>query len=137
MDDGKKKQELEVITKSFGFEFSQKEMKELVDHVDKHEYFLGRVVPFKFSWSDALFSWYENIFTPIKEAADSKRLQAWTGMTAESLFFQMSHEWYMINLKDNKKDVTEPFPIEAVEIVARDYSRHGKLVTRLFSWLAV
>ena len=45
---------------------------ELVQHVEVHKYLINQQIGWTISWADAVFSWYENVFVPIKRA-----VQAW------------------------------------------------------------
>lgn len=127
----KKKQSIYAILKSYGISPTDGEIKKLVEHVDKHEYFLGLKVNFHFTWNDALFSWYENIFTKIYTQLSNKVLRAcFPQKTDMQLFFDISHEWYMLGTES----ISEPFVKDAV-IKLIDTSNKGKLkklVCKLF-----
>lgn len=125
---------IEKTVDHLGYTFTEQQLHELIGHVDTHEYFLGEEIPFKFSWNEALFSWYENIFSMIVMEADNKRLQWWTGMTKEKLFFTLSHEWYM---KSVYNDDFEPWPHQVARDVAKRYSRFPKFFSKLFYWAVV
>lgn len=105
----KEKNAIKAMLESEGIIASVKEIKEMFDHVAVHQYFLGKKYKIPITWDDALFSWYENIFTMIiREISIPYINKLFPAYTIVQLYFALSREWYLIN-SENKE---EEFSVE-------------------------
>jgi hypothetical protein len=150
-----KQESIKNILAADGIVASIPQLEELVNHVDKHEYFLGKKVKFHFTWHEALFSWYENIYKPIREyilnsvvlfafpsCKPHKRLDFQLsidhflqGEKQMDLYFKISHEWYMISVLNEVGNKPEAYPIDAVRNAILFHSKLPKIVRRLLTYL--
>ncbi len=98
----------------------------LAEHVDVHNRYLNEQLKYNVSWDDALFSWYENIYTPLKRAISS-----WSVKTAFSeyeigeLYLAVSDHWFYLK---------ERYPEIDADTAAANFVRTYKDgITRFFS----
>ena len=76
----------------------------LAEHVEVHNQYLTRELAFNVSWDDALFSWYENIYTPLKRAVSVRSVRsAFPEQTSGELYLAISDHWFY--LKEKYPDV--------------------------------
>lgn len=125
----KKKMQIKKIFDADEVEVSDENLNELVEHIDKHEYFLGQEIKFPFTWDDALFSWYENIYRQIRSYMKSKVLRFCFKKQEIDLFFGISHEWYMISSE------RKPFVKEAVKNFIFFHSKKNIIIKRICEFL--
>jgi len=103
-----------IVKKMFtqeGMVFSKEEgWKTLVEHINVHNQNLSNELGFNVSWDDALFSWYENIFTPLHRAAASRSVKkAFPELASGDLYLAVSDHWFYLKEKNE-----EIFPEQAV-----------------------
>lgn len=122
-----KKEHIKIIFESDGVSTTDKQLKELVEHTEKHEYFLGQEVNFPFSWEEAVFSWYENVYRQIRTYMKSSVLQFCFKKQEVDLFFGISHEWYMISADSAE----EPDVRSAVQSFIWNQSKKPMIVKRI------
>jgi hypothetical protein len=64
------------------------------NHVDVHKYYLNEHQDAEISWSSALFSWHENVYSPLLLAIEEERLlQYFPGRTASDLYLFLVNRW--------------------------------------------
>jgi hypothetical protein len=97
-----KAQVMEVMLSKEGVNFRNSEgWNTLAEHVDVHNQFLDKKLGWNVSWDDALFSWYENIYTPLKREISSRGFKrAFSGMTSGELYLAVSDHWFYLKEKD-------------------------------------
>lgn len=123
-----KKNAIKAILEADGINANDGHLEKLVEHVDKHEYFLGEKVKFSFTWSDALFSWYENIYIHILGYLNNRVLLfCFKNKKPIELFFDISHEWYMI-AQDSER---EPYVHDAARSMIFNRSTKNILLKRI------
>lgn len=128
METQTKESVIKATTQSHGYEFSKLELTELAEHVNKHEYFLGKEIDFPFSWDEAHFSWYERVFKPIDSIVSrSSIIYFLTGLPKEEAFFQVSKEWYFAS--SNRDE--EVYVYEAARRMCLYNSKRNKLITEI------
>lgn len=130
-----KEKAVKKVVESHGLPVTENGVKELVKHIDTHMYFLGERIPFKFTWNDALFSWYDNIFTVIMLYMDNKVLHwLFPEFSAEQLFFELSKEWYMVSVNAQYNEKNEPYVDEAIDQLIERSSKNKlfKVLAKLF-----
>ncbi|MBI9105627.1 MAG: hypothetical protein JEZ04_02720 [Spirochaetales bacterium] len=117
-----------------GIEFSNEEgWKTLTEHVEVHNQFLNQELRRDISWDDALFSWYENIYTPLRRAISSWSVKRTNPqMTVGDLYLAVSNHWFY--LKEEDQGIF-------AEQAAADYVRINKknrpgIFSRLFNTFA-
>ena len=73
----------------------------LAEHVAVHNLYLNMTLGFNVSWDDALFSWYENVYSPIKRAVMTKRMRnAFPHKTTGELYIAVSDHWLFLKEKN-------------------------------------
>jgi hypothetical protein len=78
------------------------------------------------SWDDALFSWYENVLTPLRRIADTWEIKiAFPNQTFGDLYLAISDHWYY--LKESDPD------IGADEAAVSFVQHYGEGLGRFFS----
>jgi hypothetical protein len=102
----------------------------LVEHIEVHKYFVNEKISWTISWEDALFSWYENVFTPIMYILSHRQvLKAFPDKTAGELFFDISNHWYYMQNEDN-----QVYYLDA----AYDYlTKYGKGLSKFLALLSL
>lgn len=92
---------------------------EIEDHVKVHKYFLDRIQNEETEWDDALESWYNSVFLPLKTASDSEELHAlFPDKDSGDLYIEVSHHWLFMKQYD---------PDATPEMAAHDYAiRYGE-----------
>ena len=64
------------------------------NHVDVHKYYLNEHEDVEISWASALYSWHENVYSPILLAIGEERLlQNFPGRTAGDLYLYLVNRW--------------------------------------------
>lgn len=99
---------------------------ELVDHIDVHKYLINQEIGWTVSWDDAIFSWYENVYRPMRRAVELWEVRrAFPHKTGGQRYLAITTHWHY--LKERDSEVT---PEEA----ARDFAAHyGSGLARWFS----
>jgi hypothetical protein len=101
----------------------------LAEHVEVHNQYLNQALKQKVSWDDALFSWYENIYSPIKRAINTRKMRtAFPQMTTGELYLAVSDHWFY--LKEQFEDVSPEDTAYNFAHISKD--RSSNLLTRLF-----
>ncbi len=100
-----KAQVMEVMLTKEGIDFRTSEgWNTLAEHVDVHNQLLNKKLGWNVSWDDALFSWYENVYTPLKRVISARGFRrTFSEMTSGELYLAVSDHWYY--LKENNKDI--------------------------------
>lgn len=98
----------------------------LADHVEVHQFLLSQELGFTVSWEEAVFSWYENVFTPLRRATDQWIVRrAFPQQLNGDLILAVSDHWHFLKQED-----PSVFPEDA----ARSFVEHyGTGLARLFS----
>lgn len=125
--DRAKSSDLKMMLKDEQLELdSPQEWDEIVHHIEVHRYLINQNIPWKISWADAVFSWYENVFAPIRRAVEAWEIKAaFPDRSMGQLYLAVATHWHF--LKESQADV---LPEEA----ARDFSAHyGQGLARWFS----
>lgn len=53
---------------------SESQYEEILQHIADHKYLINQDIPHEIKVEDAVFSWYENVYSPISRAIDHKGL---------------------------------------------------------------
>ncbi len=101
---------------------------EIEDHVKVHKYFLDRAQDKDAEWTDAIESWYDTVFLPLKKASDSEELhRAFPGKESGDLYIEVSHHWLFMKQYD---------PDATPQMAAHDYAiRYGEGLERWYKRL--
>ncbi len=119
-----------MFSKEEGINFSSEEgWNTFAEHVAVHNENLRNELRYNVSWDDALFSWYENVYTPIKRAMSMWSVQrTFQGMSSGDLYLAISDHWY--HLKESSQNITaEEAGYNLAYINRKD---HPSLLSRLF-----
>jgi hypothetical protein len=118
---------LEQQMSSEGVRFAQdKGWETLAEHVEVHQFLLSQELGFTVSWDEAMFSWYENVFTPLRRATDQWIVRrAFPKQLNGDLILAVSDHWHFLKQQD---------PKVLPEDAARSFVEHyGTGLARLFS----
>lgn len=89
---------------------------ELVQHVEVHKYLINQQIGWTISWADAVFSWYENVFVPIKRAVQAWEIRgAFQEMTLGQLYLAVCTHWHFLKQRN---------PLVTPEDAAHDFAAH-------------
>lgn len=92
---------------------SEADWEAVLDHIEVHKYFESEGSDSGLHWSEAVFSWIEKIYEPLKAVVDGKRLQrAFPDIATGSLVFALSTHWYYLKEADpgiSAADAAEDF----------------------------
>jgi hypothetical protein len=67
---------------------------EILEHVLVHKYYLNQSVPKEISFADALWSWHENVYSPVVSAiAEEGLLSRFPDRTASDLYMFIVQHW--------------------------------------------
>jgi len=88
-----------------GLEFrSENGWNTIAEHIEVHRENLNHELKQNVSWDDALFSWYENIYTPLNRVVDSWSIKrSFPGQTGGDLYLAVSDHWFY--MKENNKNI--------------------------------
>ncbi|MEX2443923.1 MAG: hypothetical protein WD492_09980 [Alkalispirochaeta sp.] len=120
-------QTLKDMLRTTGFSLrDEREWQELADHIEVHKYFINQTIGWTVSWDNAVFSWFENVYTPLNRIIDSWEVrEAFPEKTEGQLYLAISTHWHF--LKERYPEIT---PEEA----AHDFASHyGQGLARWFS----
>ena len=126
----KTRNDIDILKAMFtreGLEFTREEgWNELGEHVAVHQYHLGSELNRSIDWDDAVFSWYENLFTPLMRAIDTWEVRnAFPHQKPGDLFLAMSDHWLFLKERD---------PLVSADAVAHSFAVHyGKGFAAFFS----
>ena len=71
-----KKRILKGMLSGEGFHLqNESEWDTLLEHIEVHKYFVNQNINWTISWDDALFSWHENVFAPIKQVLSNRQVR--------------------------------------------------------------
>lgn len=105
----------------------------LVNHVDVHEYFLGKNFKISVTWDDALFSWYENVFLDIvKNSKRSLLNRFFPDRSWIDLFFVISDHWYFMSKQNEEFNQSALFAVKNYTKVYSKINIIFKFVLSLF-----
>ena len=110
-----------------GVEFTHTEgWNELGEHVAVHQYHLGTELNQNIKWDEAVFSWYENVFTPLMRAIDTWEVRgAFPRQRLGDLFLAISDHWLFLKERD---------PRVSPEVAANSFvSHYGRGFAAIFS----
>ncbi|MFP4484178.1 MAG: hypothetical protein ACLFO1_04925 [Spirochaetaceae bacterium] len=98
----------------------------LAEHIEVHQYLLSQELGFAVTWEEAMFSWYENVYTPLKRATESWVVRrAFPKQRQGDLILAVSDHWHYLKQQDENT-----MPEEA----ARSFVEHyGSGLARFFS----
>ncbi|HKL21780.1 MAG TPA: hypothetical protein VJ904_08240 [Tichowtungia sp.] len=120
-------QTLKDMLRGTGFTLrDEREWQELADHIETHKYFINQSIGWTVSWDNAVFSWFENVYTPLSRIIDSWEVrEAFPDKTDGQLYLAISTHWHF--LKERYADITP-------EDAAHDFaSQYGSGLARWFS----
>lgn len=105
------------------------EWNELLEHVRVHKYLINENIGGTVSWDEAIFSWHENVYRPVLEAANNWIVRhAFPHKTNGQLYLAITTHWHY--LKEKRSDI---FP----DVAAMNFaSRYGSGLARFLSALA-
>lgn len=105
---------------------NEREWQELADHIEVHKYFINQTIGWTVSWDDAVFSWLENVYTPLSRIIDSWEVrEAFSNKTEGQLYLAISTHWHFLK---------ERYPEITPEDAAHDFASHyGSGLARWFS----
>ena len=95
------------------------EVEYLAGQVEAHREGLKNELGYKVSWNDAVFSWYENIYTPIRNT-----INAWW---VKKSFPQSSDAKLIADITDHWNGLSASHPQLAGEIAAAHYIRRNRM----------
>ncbi|MDA3948679.1 MAG: hypothetical protein PF508_05580 [Spirochaeta sp.] len=102
------------------------EWEEIAEHVQVHKYFVNQEIKWTITWDDAVFSWYENVFTPMMDAITAWEIKnAFPQKTRGQLYLAVATHWHFLKERDSR--VT-------IEAAARDFA--GSYGTGLARWFS-
>ena len=118
---------LQAMLRSEGMDLPHEvEWLELADHIDVHKYLINQHIGWTVSWDDAVFSWYENVYRPMRRAIETWEVRrAFADKTAGQLYLAITTHWHYLKQRDQRIG-----PEEA----ARDFAAHYG--TGLASWFS-
>jgi len=130
MEDGKSAPYLREYLKDEGLDcLSDGCWEEMADHVKVHKYYLDRTTGEEVNWEDALDSWYENVFVPLKKASDSEEIhKAFPNKETGDLYIEVSHHWLFMkqyNPEATPAEAAHDYAIRFGEGLERWYKRVG------------
>jgi hypothetical protein len=102
------------------------EWNEIVDHIAVHRYLINRTIPWRITWDDAVFSWYENVLTPVLSAVRRWEVRnAFPEMSDGRLYLAVATHWYYLPERD---------PATTAETAATSFAaRYGHGIASWFS----
>lgn len=118
---------LQEMLRAEGLELhSDREWRELAEHIHVHKYLINQEIKWSVSWDEAVFSWFDTVYKPLKRAIRSWEIRnAFPEKTEGQLYLAVATHWHF--LKERLGDVT---PEEA----ARDFAaQYGTGIARWFS----
>lgn len=120
-------EDLKTMFLQEGIQFSEaKGWEALAEHVDVHKYYLTQELKMNITWDEALFSWYENILTPLRRIVDTWEVKmAFPHQTFGDLYLAISDHWYY--LKENDPETS------AEEAAVSFVQHYGEGLGRFFS----
>jgi hypothetical protein len=119
---------MHFLLASTGSVFTEADYQALSEQIEVHKYLVNQNIPRTISWDDAVFSWMENVFSPIMQVISRwEVLAAFPKHTMAQLFFEISNHWYFLLEKN---------PHVYVQYAAIDYAAtYGKGLGRWISKL--
>lgn len=130
MTEIKTRNEVDILRTMFareGIAFThERGWNELGEHVAVHQYHLGKELNKSITWDEAVFSWYENVFTPLMRAIDMWEVRvAFPRQQLGDLFLAVSDHWLFLKERD---------PLVSPETAAHSFVIHyGKGFAAFFS----
>ena len=120
-------EDLKTMFLQEGIQFSDaKGWEALADHVEVHKYYLSKELDMNITWDEALFSWYENVLTPLRRVVDTWEIKvAFPNRTFGDLYLAISDHWFY--LKENDTEVG------ADEAAVSFVQHYGEGLGRFFS----
>ncbi|MFW5695241.1 MAG: hypothetical protein ACOCYB_08725 [Alkalispirochaeta sp.] len=118
---------LKDMMRTTGFTLrDDREWQELADHIEVHKYFINQSIGWTVSWDNAVFSWFENVYTPLSRIIDSWEVrEAFPDKTEGQLYLAISTHWHFLK---------ERYPEITPEDAAHDFASHyGSGLARWFS----
>ena len=101
----------------------------LAEHVEYHNQYLSKELKYNVSWDDALFSWYENIYTPIKRAISQRRVRrAFPMQTVGDLYLDVSDHWFYLKEKHANVFADQA----ALHYTQKNKVKSANILTRIF-----
>ncbi|MBN2858914.1 MAG: hypothetical protein JXK93_01460 [Sphaerochaetaceae bacterium] len=95
--------EMRTLLDQTGHLFSQKDIPRLEQQISTHMYLVNQKIPWVITRDDAIFSWQENVFTPIMDAISSWTIRkACKNLSEAELFFAVSDHWYYLLEQDKR-----------------------------------
>lgn len=102
------------------------EWEEIADHVQNHKYFVNENIEWTITWDDAVFSWYENVYTPMMRAISAWEIRsAFPNKSRGQLYLAVATHWHF--LKEREPNVS-------IDEAARDFA--GTYGTGLARWFS-
>lgn len=98
----------------------------LAEHVEVHKYFISKDLNMDVTWDEALFSWYENVLTPLKRVVSLWEVRrAFPHQTLGDIYLAISDHWYYLKESDPE--------IGPEEAAASFLQHYGDGLSRFFS----
>ena len=121
---------IRLMLEKEGMSFStEKGWNTLAGHVDVHHRDLSEKLSFNVSWDDALFSWYENIYTPLNRAVSTRYVQRkLRDMPKGDIYLAVSE--HLSKLKDQYGDFEES--AAAADYAYKNRVKSKNIFTRFF-----
>ena len=119
---------MQFLLANTGFVFTEADYQALSNHLEVHKFIVNENSPWTITWDDAVFSWMENVFTPIMQVVNRWEVQAaFPHQKAAQLYFAIADHWYYIQQK---------YPDTSAQIAAIAYAAtYGKGLGRWISRL--
>ena len=93
---------LKAMFSNDGIKFEdEKGWNSFAKQIEVHNQSLNKTLNFNVSWDDAVFSWYENIFTPLTRGISLNRLnRKFSEMTSGEIFLGVLDHWNMLMISE-------------------------------------
>lgn len=106
----------------------------LAEHVEVHNQYLNQKLKYNVSWDDALFSWYENIYTPLWRSVITRKMRStFPTQTLGELYLALSDHWFY--LKEKHENIASENAAYNFAYISKD--RSSNFFTRLFHTPAI
>ncbi len=100
--------DMRMLLAHTGNVFSEKDIPRLEQQISTHTYLVNQNISWVITREDAIFSWQENVFSPVMEAASSWTVRrACRSLCEAELFFAVSDHWYFLLEKDSRVSAYE------------------------------
>ncbi|MFA6844620.1 MAG: hypothetical protein WCR02_02735 [Sphaerochaetaceae bacterium] len=124
-EENNKEENIRFLIKSTDM-FTNDDYDRLDTQVSGHKYFLDRQLGKEISWTEAVFSWMENVYLPISEAMETfTTSMSFPGQKRNDVFFALCDHWFFMSQKVKDQDAFQ---------AALDYdANYGKSIGRILA----